>query len=398
MSNVHRVVEQISYVEAIKRAKSLATIIRERGKQAEELRQQPKETIQEIVDSGLIRLLQPKKWGGHELFFDSLVDTTIEIAKADPSSGWCFTLLGLHSFMLAGWPEKAQEDVWSKNPNALITSAFAPIGKMDHLEDGVRLSGSWSFSSGVDHSEWAMVGAFQPPEKAGMPPKHLMLLVPREDYQIIDDWHVAGIEGSGSKTITIVDAFVPNYRIVDLVGWSKFNDIPGTIVNKAPMYKLPVMTVIGHFLASAVLGAALGAYDLWKETSKKKVAIYTQNQVTQFTHQQIRLSECSVELDAADAILHQSIEQLRTTEHLTAEKKVLLARNFAYVAKVGSKVTGRLFENSGASSIYSHNPMQRFWRDTQIMSMHAALNFDMAGENFGRVELGVPLDPKNILI
>ncbi len=396
MSGMKNITSQMTYEEALEKAKSLAKVIRERGKYTEELRKIPKETIDDIVKSGLVRLLQPARWGGHELPLEALVDTTIEISKADPSSGWCYTLLGLHSYMLAGWPEQAQQEVWSQNQDALIASAFAPIGKVTQVNGGYRLSGKWSFSSGVDHCQWAMVGAFMPPSKDGEFPKHLMLLIPKEDYEIEDDWFVAGIKGSGSKTIVVEDAFVPEHRVVDLVAWSKLCDAPGMKVNKGQIYQLPLLTVIGFFLASSTLGAAKGAYELWKEAARNKVAAYTLTKVTQFTHQQIRLARIAVELDSADLLLHHAVKILQSGQKIDTPVKVRLARDFAYVAEISGRAVQELFKNSGATSIYENNPIQRYWRDTQIMSMHAALNFDFAGENYGRVELGVPLDPKNI--
>jgi len=397
MANNATLLERYSYEEAVERAKALAPSIRQRGQQSEAERRQAEETIREIVDSGLIRQLQPARFGGHELPIRSLIDTTIEIAKADPSAGWCFTLLGLHAFMLAGWPEEAQREVWDADPNARIASAFAPIGKFSRTEGGFKLSGRWSFSSGVDHSEWAMVGGMEPPTKEGELPKHLMFLVPKSDFRIEDDWNVAGIRASGSKTIVIPEeVFVPEHRVADLVVWSKFGQSAGMAVNPAPIYRLPIMSTIGFFLASAVYGAARGAYELWVETSRKKVSLYTQKNVTSFSHQQIRIAELEAQLECADLLLHQAVARLDSGVVPDKETKVRGARDFAYVTKVSASVVQKLFENSGAGSVYDHNPMQRFWRDVQIMSMHAALNLDFNGENFGRLEMGVGLDPHNL--
>lgn len=390
--------EVYSYDEALAHAKALAPKIRERARQTEAMRKQMDETIQEIVDSGLIRVLQPRAFGGHELPLEALIDTTIEISKADPSTGWCYTLLGLHSFMLAGWPEQAQKDVWERSQNALIASAFAPVGKFIRVDGGFQLSGKWSFSSGIDHSLWVMVGGMEPPTKEGQLPKHLMFLLPREDIEVEDDWHVAGIKASGSKSIVINEpVFVPEHRVADLVMWSKFSKSAGMDIHQGRIYQLPIMNTIGFFLASATYGAARGAFELWVETSQKKVALYTQKNVTGFSHQQIRIAEMSAELDCAELLLHEAVRILQSSGKVDVARKMRCARDFAFVNKISSDVVRRLFENSGASSIYDSNPMQRFWRDTQIMSMHAALNFDFAGENYGRHLMGVPLDPKNTL-
>jgi 3-hydroxy-9,10-secoandrosta-1,3,5(10)-triene-9,17-dione monooxygenase len=397
MTNTTGATQRLTYEEAIQRARALAPAIRERGRESEVQRKQLDETIQEIKESGLIRQLQPARFGGHELPIRSLVDTTIEIARADPSAGWCFTLLGLHAFMLAGWPEQAQRDIWEKDQDALIASAFGPVGKISRVDGGYMLSGRWSYSSGIDHSEWAMVGAMELPAKPGELPKHLMMLVPRTDFQIEDDWNVSGIRASGSKTIVIPqEVFVPEHRVVDLVEWSKFGRSPGSAVNKGHIYQLPIMATIGFFLCSAVLGAAKGAYDLWMEACRQKVTQYTRRNVTTFSHQQIRMAELEADLTCADLLLHHAVDRLDTVGLPDREAKVRGARDFSYAAKLSASVVQRLFANSGAGSIYEHNPMQRFWRDVQVMSMHAALNFDFNGEMFGRLAMGVELDPDNL--
>jgi len=153
--------QRLTHEEAVALAIKLAGKARGRIHEGEMLNRQPDETIQEIVDSGLVRALQPMRFHGHELMFDTLVDTTIEMAKANPAAGWCYTLLLVHQWMLAGWPDEAQQEIWSANPDANIATAFAAPkdGKIERVEGGYRISGIWPYSSGVYHSEWVMVTA-----------------------------------------------------------------------------------------------------------------------------------------------------------------------------------------------------------------------------------------------
>ena len=388
---------KMSHEEVISSAKSLAPLLRKRGQDADILRSQPKETIDAIVDSGLIRILQPEKFGGHELHINSLTEATMELAKGDPSAGWCFTLLGLHSFMLAGWPEEAQKIVWGENPNALISSAFALTGKARKADGGYYIEGEWPFSSGVDHSDWAMVSSAQPPLEKGQNFRHLMFLVNRKDFEIEDDWNVSGIKGSGSKKIVIKEEiFVPNYMVCDIAKWSKLSVNPGISINNNSMYKLPLLTIIPFFLASVILGSAKGAYEIWVDNARKKATAYTNKIVSSYTHQQIRLAEYSAQLASVEALFRNAVEEVTNSDGiLPQDLKVRLGRDYAYTAKVSAEVVQKLFYYSGAGAIYESNPMQRFWRDIQVMTMHAGLNFDFVGENFGRVELGLGIPPEN---
>src|SRR5690242_6575126 len=107
-SILNQLTTQLTHQEAVERAREIASQLRSRFKLSEELCRQPEETIQDFIDAGLIRAMVPKRWGGHELDFNTLFKTGVEIAKADPSAGWCYTLLVVHSWMLAYFPEEAQ--------------------------------------------------------------------------------------------------------------------------------------------------------------------------------------------------------------------------------------------------------------------------------------------------
>src|SRR5579884_4115643 len=115
--------------EAVARARALVPAIQQRATQAESLRRQPQETIQEIIKAGLVRLLMPRRWGGYELTFDALADSVIEIGKADASAAWCYSFLIVHSWLLALFPDGAQRDVWEEDPDAPVASSFVPVGK-----------------------------------------------------------------------------------------------------------------------------------------------------------------------------------------------------------------------------------------------------------------------------
>ncbi|WP_400164520.1 acyl-CoA dehydrogenase family protein [Brevibacillus sp. TJ4] len=388
----------LTHEEAVARAKSLVPRIRERANLSEELGRQPQENIDDFVRSGLIRCLMPKRWGGHELGIETMYKTTYEIAKADPSAGWCFGLLVLHSWMLAYYPEQAQQEIWGENPDACIASSFgSPKSEVKKVEGGYRISGTWGFSSGVDHSGWAMLFGSVPSEKEGEPPYSMMMLVPKQDYTILDSWDTVAQRGTGSKNIEITDAFVPEHRTFDMVAWCQRGEGPGNVVNDNPLYKNPLYTVIPVSLTSALLGASVGAYELWRDGLRTKSTV-RQAKVADFTHQQIRVAEVSASLEAATALLEKSLTRLSTDVPIDAYERIRLRRNYGYTAKLCSQAVKTIMDASGAGSIFAANPLQRYWRDVQASSMHITFNMDHLGEMFGKLELGVPLNQKDLLL
>ena len=383
----------MTHEEAVARAKAFAPVIRERAASAEKERRQPLETIQELTNAGLARLLTPKHWGGYELSFDAFADAVIEISKADASAGWCYSFLNIHAWLLAHYPEAAQRDVWADTPDVALADSFVPAGKVSRVEGGYRVSGDWPFVSGVDHCEWSMLSGFTPSVTGG-PPDLNVFLIPRSDYEIVDTWFVAGLKASGSKNVVVRDAFVPEHRVVNLIALSEGNS-PGATLNSHPMYRHPLLALFEVALTSPIIGATIGAYETWREIMRTKTTRITGIPLTAFTHQQIRLAETEAEISAAQSFLRGILDVCRTDGQITLDQRMRNHRDYAYLTQLCLRAIERIYLASGGNANYDNNPLQRYWRDIHAMGSHAAIGFDTATETFGLHELGLPRNPRD---
>ena len=240
---MNQILQQLTHEEAVERARSIANQIKLRFKLTEENGCQPQETISDYIDAGLIRAMVPKRWGGHELGFDTLFRTGVEIAKADPSAGWCYTLLVVHSWMLAYFPEGAQREVWEKNLDATIASSFASFPKNEILtvEDGYQINGTWGFSSGIDHSDYVMIqGNIDVNQETGLAREVLLMLVPKEDFEIQKTWKTVAQRGTGRNNILLKNVYVPKHRTIDLAAWCESGEGPGRKENTSLLYSHPL--------------------------------------------------------------------------------------------------------------------------------------------------------------
>ncbi|MED4751975.1 acyl-CoA dehydrogenase family protein [Brevibacillus choshinensis] len=373
--------------------------IQSRATLTEELRCQPKDTIQAFKDAGLIRALMPKRWGGSELGIETMYRTTAELAKADPSAGWCFGLLVLHSWMLAYYSEEAQQEVWGENPDACIASSFggSPANRVKRVEEGYLVEGEWGFSSGIDHSDWAMIFAHAVSEDANEAPKAMMMLIPKRDFTILPTWKTIAQRGTGSNNLRVEQVFIPEHRTIDMVAWCQKGEGPGSSMSTNPLYKYPLYAVIPVSLASALLGASLGAYELWRDGIKGKSTVRNAR-VADFTHQQIRVAEVSATLEAAQALFEKSLARLTAAEPIDTYERLRLRRNYGFTARLCNQAVKTMMESSGAGSMFEANPLQRYWRDVQASAMHITFNMDHLGEMFGKLELGLPLNQKDSLL
>src|ERR1700733_1930936 len=147
------------FAELKSRAEALIPVLRERAARGEELRRLPDETIADLHKTGLFRVLQPKRVGGSELPFRSLVELVAVISRGDASTGWVLANLAAHHWLFGMWPKQAQDEVWGASPDSLIGSALIfPRGRASKVEGGYRLTGRWPFSSGVDPAAWNLIG------------------------------------------------------------------------------------------------------------------------------------------------------------------------------------------------------------------------------------------------
>jgi len=200
------------FEELLARAEALVPVLRERAPRAEQLRRLPDETIADLHESGLFRMLQPTRVGGSELPYRALFELTAIIGQGCGSTAWVLANLAAHHWLLGMWHPEAQEEIWGQSPDSLISSALIfPRGRARRVEGGYRLSGRWPFSSGVDPSTWNMFGAVVSDEETGENEPR-MFLVPASDYSVIDTWQVIGLAGTGSKDVEGADVFVPAYR------------------------------------------------------------------------------------------------------------------------------------------------------------------------------------------
>ncbi|MBW8910500.1 MAG: flavin-dependent monooxygenase, partial [Sphingomonas sp.] len=260
--------------ELVARARALAPALKERVEAAEGARNLPAETIRDFQAAGFFRVLQPKRWGGYEMDPSVFFDILTTLAETHMSSAWVYGVVGCHPYELALFHDQAQIDVWGDDNTVLISSSYQPVGKVERVEGGFRLSGRWGFSSGSMHCQWVLLGALVPPAEAGGPPDMRTFLVPRTDYSIEDTWHVFGLKATGSHDIVVDNAFVPDYRTHKASdGFLCTN--PGQQENDAPLYRLPWGQIFVRSVSSAALGAARGAVSAFLDIAKARVSTNT---------------------------------------------------------------------------------------------------------------------------
>jgi len=381
----------VGYDEALRRAQQLVPVLRERADAAEVGREMQKETLDDLHRSGLFRFHQPKRWGGMELPFEAIFDIPTEIGRGCASTAWNVANLGIHHWMLALYDERAQDEVWGKNPEALIASGIAyPQGRARRVDGGVVISGFWNFSSGVDVSDWNMLAVMVRDGERVI--DHRMCLVPRGEYEIVDDWQVLGMRSTGSKSVRANEIFVPEHRALSMYLARGGAEFPGARVTTNPLYRVPLSALGSHCLAGAGVGNAQAALELTIDAIKERSTNYTGMRMRDFQAVQLRVARAGAMLDAARLMIRGDCVDAARIAHEgrapTLEEKLRMKRNVAWAMEQCTETIDTLHALAGANGIYDRYPIQRLFRDQHALAAHIGFSWDAQGGPWALVALG----------
>ena len=385
--------------ELVGRARGLAPTLAERAAKCEELRCVPEETFQAFKDLGLLRVFVPREFGGYDLELATVIETAREIGEACGSSAWCLAICSLHNWMVGGFSDSAQREVFGASPDAVVCGVFMPGGSARPVDGGYRLSGQWDFASGCDHAGHAILSALIR-EDENAPPQGLgAFLVGREDFAIHDNWYVAGLAGTGSKRVVVDDVLVPEHRAQALVkgapGATSGGSRGGGLFTGSRV-RLPANSVATLGLTGVTIGIAKGALRGFQERLRTKVRVGTFRGVEAQVGPQHRLAESAAEVDCAELLALRDCEEMervtRDGAAATDAQRGRYRRDAAYIFHLCARAVARLVPASGAHAMYLEAAPQRALRDTQAMATHIAADWDMSRETYARALLDLPVD------
>jgi 3-hydroxy-9,10-secoandrosta-1,3,5(10)-triene-9,17-dione monooxygenase len=352
--------------EIMDRVRAIAPRFAERAAAAEEARRLPQESVHDMIEAGLARILIPKEAGGYGLGFDTWFEVTRELSKADGSHGWCAGLLIHHSHLLALFPETAQKTLWAGGLDVPIAVSLVPVVQATAVDGGYRISSKGSpFVSGADYCL-------------------SIAQVPSGDYSIRDTWFTAGMRATGSKTIVTENAFVPAGLAVKM---SALRDgrAPGGAMYRDAIFRTPYSYFAPIAVVTPMLGAAQGAYEHFREWSRT----HKTQDGSVVAAVQVRMARAAADLDAADLLLRRAVNVTDTPQDYSPKHMTRSLRDFARVSELTVGAIDTLLDLSGTAAFNTSHPLQRAWRDIHFMSMHSAVNTEKNFAHFGQMELGL---------
>ncbi len=364
--------------------------IRERSREAEKARSIPPRTIEDLKGAGLFRSFVPAAFGGNESAILPVYDALIDLGTACTSTAWVASLFVMHPIMVRWLSERAQREVWADEPDALIASSVAPLGTVTPCDGGFLVNGRWSFSSGVDHANWiVLLGTVAETSRIGKPSVRICLLHASE-ITVEDDWHVSGLRATGSKSVSVRNVVVPEYRSEDMRSiqtgrlHGRRNGVPSIL-------RVPWRPFLNYTYCPAAIGTARAALEHYRERTLTRRAAYTGELFRAKPTSWVRLARAAAELDAAELILRRDIEDLERYSAVERNRRLAIEARSEFgasrVVELCRRAIEIVYRGSGAGALYEKSPMQRYFRDVNAITQHAALDIDGACERYGRALL-----------
>ncbi len=384
--------------EMVARAREIAPILAERAAATDKNRSMLPENDRLLREASFLKILQAKGYGGYELGVPVLVECVLELARGCASDAWVTGLCASQNRFVGCYAQEAQDEVFAANGadmmTCLVTGPTTTAGKAD---GGYRLTGRWPYVSGVDRCNWLLLSAFDPdaPQKGA---RHsFTFLVPREDLaDVIDDWHVLGLRGTGSKTVVLDDLFVPAHRALNF--W-RHDDAPppGASVNSGSLFQgVPRIPIFGMVVAAPAVGLALAATEAFRERLESRKSALMTNAATENAPAQIALGSAIDRAEVARTLLldiAHDFQNLADAGHVfTSADRLRYRLRGAEILRMSAEIVLDMFMAGGTGATFDHSPLQRLFRDAMAIRSHVVLDHDSASENRGRYALGI--DPK----
>jgi alkylation response protein AidB-like acyl-CoA dehydrogenase len=372
----------------------------DRAAEAERARRLPAATLADATTSGLFDLLVPARYGGHEAPFSAILDPVRQMAHGCASSAWTLGFYALHNWMLALFSEAAQSEGFATRP-FLAPAPLAPTGRGIVCDGGIRLTGRWSWATGVMDGNWIMVGALC--ERTAGDPSSIvpvLALLPIDEARIEDVWHTDGMRGTGSNDVVIDDAFVPEHRLVHVADIYT-GTAPGAALHQADTYRWPMVPALALLAAMPALGSAERAVEIYTDRLAQRFLAYEGVMQKDKPVAAVHLGGAQVRLRALRSLLADIVGEIDAivaagdpVERPVRGRARVAAAHIVHEARA---VIGELLGASGASAHFLDNPLQRLKRDVDVIVGHVIFDYDTSRELAGALTMGLKI-PRTAMV
>lgn len=361
-----------------------------RAAEIENLRRLPADVVAELAGTGVFKLFVPAQYGGAQATLTDGLRAIESVAYHDGSTGWC-VMIAITTGLTAGFlPSEYAAQIYG--PADAVTGGFAmPAGRATAVDGGVRVSGRWSWGSGTDHCTWITGGVrvvddYDQPAMLGDGARFPVMFFEREQVELLDTWHVAGLRGTASGDYTVTDAFVPDGRWIDLAS-------PQPEVDH-PLYRVSFLGALAVGVSAVAVGLGRRAIDELVGLAAK-VPTGSSRSLAERPVVQAQIAAADAAVRSARAFLHAASDECWAAaadgRPITTELRHAMRLAATDAVQRCARAVDLCYHAGGGSSIFESHPLQRVFRDTHVATQHGMVA-ERVYETLGRITFGLPTD------
>lgn len=343
----------------------------------------PKDAIASMKRAGIFRASTPKRFGGDPLPPAEFLQMIERIGTADGSAAWV-AAFGSANTYLAPLPLATQEKIYANGPDQAYAGGLYPLQAAETVPGGWNVSGRWQFASGCKGADWIGVGIkSSTPPLNGMPAPVLMAVCPADEVEIVDNWDVVGMQGTGSHDTRLKDKFFA-YE------WTCVRGAPGLI--DEPLFRYPSLAYQAEVHAAVNVGLARAALDIVTDMAGGAKIMPGAPRLGDRAYYRIKLGLCEAKWRSARMFFYDTCMEawdcVLAGDPVSEQLDTLLRLSATYAARTSAEVVQEAYQIAGMSAIQSTHRLQRIVRDAMVVTQHAALSesiYETAGAVFAQM-------------
>ncbi|WFB10529.1 acyl-CoA dehydrogenase family protein [Streptomyces sp. LX-29] len=355
-------------------AASLVPLLRANAAEAERERRIPDAVLAALADKGLFSASRPSVYGGEQRSLSVFARAAAEIGRGCGSTGWTVGIMAACQWMAGLLPKQAMDEIWAagREPRFCCVVSLPSQARPDH--GGLRVSGEWPYATGSLHADWALVGV--PVFEDGAPTTPGLGLVPIDELEIKDTWHMAGMRASGSNTLVGRDLFIPRHRILNVAEVDAGRALPDV---DGALYRTGFAAALILYVAGAFIGMAKGALELTLDQirSGKRMTFTTVEHLRDSPVVQLQVAEAQAKVDTAELHLMRSAgvadDHARHHRLLPTHERARIRMDCGWALRHSREAIELLLDAQGAAAFAETNPVQRLWRDCEVGTRHGMI-------------------------
>lgn len=385
----------------LKSAIALRPLLRAKQAETEAAGRVLDEVAEQCIDAGFFRILQPRRFGGYEFDLPSFAKIAIEIARGCPSTGWAVVFTAGHPHVLAKFPEQAQIEAYGDKGEFRGPLVGGQGAAARRVEGGYVINGAWDYASGIDIATHFMATAPIRDKLEDEPSGLVIALFDKGQYEIVRNWEMFGMQGSGSHRVVVKDQFVPTHRAHLRALLMPVVSPPEERIFDNPMYTGPSSNILMAEIAAVAIGTGYAALDCYEEILQRRTTPRSSKVRAEDREFQLYFGEATALLDTAKAALvgctqqymDYCREEVEGKSKFTSEKSARIVLVEQQCCRMAGDAVNLMFRMSGSSQIKPGMPMQRYFRDMSTLLTHNTMAFDRNYEQVSKMHYGFDVAP-----